>query len=85
MARRKPAPHYQPGVYEMEFAFSGGRIAYMRIIAVRLVEFNGGKYADYLYTIEQPGKNGFGPSIKTAWQNEVNTLIRSAAAQKKAA
>lgn len=88
MARRKPAPHYQPGAYLMERAHSGGQVIEVTITNVRLVEFSGGKFADWLYTITIPPvleKKAFGTGTKFAYQCEVDRLMVSAVAQKKAA
>lgn len=88
MPRRKSAPHYKPGVYLMERAHSGGQVIEVTITDVRLVEFSGGKYADWLYTITIPPvleKKAFGAGTKFAYQCEVDRLMVSAVAQKKAA
>lgn len=84
MARRKPAPHFSPGLYEMYKAYSGGSMFTARIVSVDQryfgIDHADGKiiHSAFLYTVETPGQGNFGSGRALIWQHEMDRrIIRS--------
>lgn len=85
MARRKPAPHYLCGHYYAQKAFSGGHITAIEITDIRQIEYSGGAYSTFLYTVKTAGNGVFGDSTRFAYQCELDRLMVGATSTGKAA